>query len=220
MPGGNYETFPALALMSDWLIHGFTLRERGIDVQTDRDEALARLSVAHLRARAGAGAREMPFVHVNQVHGRDVAVISNPSIPWDTVSADSVATNRPGICLGIYVADCCPVFFADPIQRCIAIAHAGRKGAELGIATATIEILQQHFGSVPSNLVALLGPCIRPPDYDVDFAAQVINQCRNAGVINIHDCGVSTATDLARYYSYRAEKGRTGRMLAFAAIRR
>src|SRR6266480_1206007 len=34
------------------------------------------------------------------------------------------------------------------------------------------------------------------------------------GVKEIHDSGICTACDLDRYYSYRAEKGKTGRMLA------
>ena len=31
---------------------------------------------------------------------------------------------------------------------------------------------------------------------------------------NIHDCGLDTAADLETFYSYRVEKGNTGRMLA------
>ena len=38
------------------------------------------------------------------------------------------------------------------------------------------------------------------------------------GVKEIHDSGVCTACDLDRYYSYRAEKGKTGRMLALFGL--
>ena len=64
-----------------------------------------------------------------------------------------------------------------------------------------------------------LSPCIRPPHYEVDFAAEIIRQARAAGVEQVHDSGRCTASDPARYYSYRAEKGRTGRMLALLALR-
>ena len=50
--------------------------------------------------------------------------------------------------------------------------------------------------------------------YEIDFAAEIVRQCRDAGVKEIHDSGVCTACDLEHYYSYRAEKGKTGRMLA------
>ena len=47
---------------------------------------------------------------------------------------------------------------------------------------------------------------------------EIIEQCRAAGVKKIHDTGVCTACDIDRYYSYRAEKGKTGRMLALLGL--
>ena len=54
--------------------------------------------------------------------------------------------------------------------------------------------------------------------YEVDFAAQIVRQCRALGVKEIHDPAVCTACDLDRYYSYRAEKGKTGRMVALIGL--
>jgi copper oxidase (laccase) domain-containing protein len=67
-------------------------------------------------------------------------------------------------------------------------------------------------------MVALLGPCIRPPWYEIDFAATIARQCELAGIGVVCDCGITTASDLDRYYSYRVEKGRTGRMLALLGL--
>jgi copper oxidase (laccase) domain-containing protein len=67
-------------------------------------------------------------------------------------------------------------------------------------------------------MIVQLSPCIRPPHYEVDFAAEIIRQCRSMGIKEIHDSGVCTACDLRRYYSYRAEKGKTGRMLAVLGL--
>ena len=78
--------------------------------------------------------------------------------------------------------------------------------------------MRARFGSAPEDLIVQLGPCIRPPHYEIDFAADVLRQCRERGVSNVHDSGVCTACDLDRYYSYRAEKSRTGRMLALLAL--
>ena len=72
--------------------------------------------------------------------------------------------------------------------------------------------LRENFGSEPGDLVVQLGPCIRPPHYEVDFAAEIGRQARAAGVKNFSDGGVCTACRPERYYSYRAEKGKTGRM--------
>jgi copper oxidase (laccase) domain-containing protein len=75
-----------------------------------------------------------------------------------------------------------------------------------------------RFGSDPANMIVQLSPCIRPPNYEVDFAAEIVRQCRALGGKQIHDSGICTACDLDRYYSYRAEKGKTGRMLALIGL--
>jgi copper oxidase (laccase) domain-containing protein len=76
----------------------------------------------------------------------------------------------------------------------------------------------ERFGSDPANMVVQLSPCIRPPHYEVDFAAEIVRQCRALGLQHIDDSRTCTACNLARYYSYRAEKGKTGRMLAVIGL--
>jgi len=110
------------------------------------------------------------------------------------------------------------VYLVDPVRNAIGLVHSGKKGTELRIVADAIRALEQHFGSRASDLIVQLSPCIRPPHYEVDFAAEIVRQCRDQGVTCVHDSGVCTACDLDRYYSYRAEKGRTGRMLAFLAL--
>ena len=98
------------------------------------------------------------------------------------------------------------------------LVHSGKKGTELGIASKAIQRLRERFGSEPADLIVELSPCIRPPHYEIDFAAKILEQLRAAGVQQIHDSGVCTACDIDRYYSYRAEKGKTGRMLALLGL--
>ena len=126
--------------------------------------------------------------------------------------ADALATATVGLALIMRVADCGPVFFYDPVRRAIAVAHSGRRGTEGNIVAATVTCLRENFHSEPADLIVQLGPCIRPPHYEVDFAAEIARQARAAGVRQFHDRGVCTACRLDRYYSYRAEKGKTGRM--------
>jgi len=96
--------------------------------------------------------------------------------------------------------------------------HSGKKGTELGVVANAIKSMTEQFGSRAANIVAQLSPCIRPPHYETDFAGEIVRQCLDLGVTALNDSGVCTACDLSRYYSYRAEKGRTGRMLAFLAL--
>jgi len=131
---------------------------------------------------------------------------------------DGIITNQREVALGIHVADCCAVYIVDPRKPAIGLVHSGKKGTELGVVANAIAQMHAHFGSNSADLVVQLSPCIRPPHYEVDFAATIIGQCRAQGVKQIHDSGICTACHPDLYYSYRAEKGRTGRMLALLAL--
>jgi copper oxidase (laccase) domain-containing protein len=131
---------------------------------------------------------------------------------------DAIITNQRCVALGIYVADCCAVYIVDPKTPAIGLVHSGRKGTELGVVTNAINQMVHSFSSDPANMTVQLSPCIRPPHYEIDFAAEIMRQCRTLGVKEIHDSGICTACDLDRYYSYRAEKGKTGRMLALLGL--
>ncbi|MDG4863884.1 laccase domain-containing protein, partial [Streptomyces sp. T-3] len=68
-------------------------------------------------------------VWMNQVHGRDVAVVDGPWGPGAEVPAvDAVVTARRGVALAVLTADCTPVLLADPVAGVVAAAHAGRPG--------------------------------------------------------------------------------------------
>jgi hypothetical protein len=211
-----HETFPALERLAE-IRHGFTHRVPGIDVHADRHLALRRLDGSHAAARAQRELGAHTFVIGEQVHGRDIAVVDAQS-PVPAGDVDGLITADPRVCLGIYVADCCPVYLVDPARRVIGLLHSGRKGSELGITAAAIARMRDEFGCEPARMTVLLGPCIRPPNYEIDFAALIRGDCESAGVGTISDSGICTAANLDRYYSYRAERGKTGRMLAFLAL--
>lgn len=203
------------------VVHGFTRRVPGIEVSHDKAEALSRLDVVHQEIRLAHGVGRTPFVTAQQVHGDRIGVVDDAIADGKCFdNCDGLITNQRDVCLGIYVADCCAVFLVDPNRNALGLVHSGKKGTELRIVSNAIRAMAKHFGSLASDLVVQLSPCIRPPHYEIDFAAEIARQCRELGVTDVHDCGVCTACDLDRYYSYRAEKGRTGRMLAFLALER
>jgi polyphenol oxidase len=210
------EFFSALDALS-FARTAFIQRCPGIDVDTDRETALARLWLAHKQTADALGFSGMPFVLAEQVHGSGIARVDAPS-PLPAAGADGLITSRPQLCLAIYVADCAAVYLADKETRSIGLIHAGKKGARLGVVKKAIGAMEQQFGTDPGNLVMQISPCIRPPHYEVDFAAKIVNQAREAGVRAIFDCDTCTACHPDLYYSYRREKGSTGRLLALAAI--
>ena len=223
MPMPTVETLPVArfgALAGTGTVHGFVQRVPGIDVDADRAGALARLDVCHRAVRRSLGLEHRTFVTAKQVHGNRLSVLLPDEAlpPLPCAGADGLLTNRADVCLGIYVADCCAVFLVDPVRRAIGLVHSGKKGTELGIAVQAIQAMGERFGTRPEDLVVQLSPCIRPPWYEVDFASQIVAQCREAGVRQVADEGLCTAADPAKYYSYRREKGRTGRLLALLAL--
>ena len=214
MSQASLQFFPALSALPG-IRHGFTLRVPGLDVRTDRESALARLEDYHSEARAEFGPRR--FYSAEQIHGARVAVVGRDSAP-EAQGIDGLITQDPGGLLGIYVADCCAIFLVDARRPAIGLVHSGRKGTELNIAGAAVCQMSEQFGTDPADLVVQLSPCIRPPYYEVDFAAEIQRQLYAAGVKRLSDTGENTGADLERFYSYRMEKGCTGRMLALLAL--
>jgi copper oxidase (laccase) domain-containing protein len=218
-PNPLVEHFPMLDA-SGMCRSAFITRIPGIDVASDKAEALRRLETAHTSMRREIGLADFPLMTAEQIHGNQIAVIDvAPKTEKEFRGCDALITNQPGIVLGIHVADCCAVYILDPKKRVIALAHSGKKGTELGIVAKTIDEMASRFGSSPQDLLVQLSPCIRPPHYEIDFAAEIIRQCESRGVKQISDSGICTACDLTRYYSYRVEKGRTGRMLALLGLK-
>jgi len=212
------EFFPALTATSVCR-HAFIERVRGIDVSHDKTEALKRLDVVHREARHEIGMADWPLLTAQQIHGDKIATVDQPvARDKEFAGCDGLITNQKRIALGIHVADCCAIYIVDPKMPAIGLVHSGKKGTERAIVPKAIQQMREHFGSDPAELIVQLSPCIRPPHYEIDFAAKIIEQCRAAGAKNIHDPGACTACDTDRYYSYRAEKGKTGRMLALLGL--
>jgi purine-nucleoside/S-methyl-5'-thioadenosine phosphorylase / adenosine deaminase len=215
-----FEQFPTLSAIGICR-HFFTHRIPGINASHDKAKVLERLEVAHREIRNVIGIGDWPLFTAAQIHGNNIAVIDSCSrglVDLEFPACDGIIANQRGIALGIYVADCCAVYLVDPKTSAIGLVHSGRKGTELGVVTNAVLEMADRFGSDPANMVVQLSPCIRPPHYEVDFAVEIIRQCRALGIKQIHDSRICTACDLDQYYSYRAEKGKTGRMLAVIGL--
>ncbi len=214
---GHWMEFEALRRLPAGYAHRFVLRQPGVDVRGERDEVIERLRAEHLRQAAAMGFGEGDLVTAQQVHGDRVAVVRADTPPGHVFAeADGLVSHVPGRMLGIYVADCCAVFLADPEAGSVGLVHSGRRGSESGIVARAIELMRAEHGAQPRRMIVQLSPCIRPPAYEVDFAALIRADAVKAGVPveQVIDEGCCTSSDLIRFYSYRVEKGKTGRMLA------
>lgn len=105
---------------------------------------------------------------VNQVHGANVIVATNP---WpfnegQTPDADAILTQNPDLVLGIFTADCVPILLYDEATQTIGVVHAGWKGARAGVIGETIQTMFD-LGANPSEIKAVIGPAIAQDNYEV-----------------------------------------------------
>jgi YfiH family protein len=118
-----------------------------------------------------AGEEIYPLLSLRQVHGDRIVHFQGNGQEIDEVwrlEGDVLLTRTPGIALGVFTADCLPIFFYDPIQGAIGIVHAGWRGTALGVAGKAVEKMRETSGCKNSNILAALGPCIGPCCYEVD----------------------------------------------------
>ncbi len=108
-------------------------------------------------------------VWMNQVHGREVAVVEQPWTDGDVPAVDAVVTVRRELALAVLTADCVPVLLADPVAGVVAAAHAGRPGLVAGVVPAAVEAMT-GLGAEPSRIVARTGPAVCGRCYEVPAA--------------------------------------------------
>jgi polyphenol oxidase len=184
-----------------------------------------------------------------QVHSADVITASepNPQQRW-LAKADGIVTDQPDTPLTMRFADCTPLFFYDPVQGVIGIAHAGWRGTVQGVGANTVRTMVQAYGCKPSNIQAGIGPAIGPDRYQVgeevvaavqeyfDTIENLIQRnptdgtayldlweanrldLERAGVEQIEVAEICTAENVDEFFSHRAENGRTGRFGAVLSL--
>lgn len=154
--------------------HGFLGRSGGLsdgiyaslNVGTGSDDDAD--AVARNRARAGSAiVPNGQLCSVYQIHSAIAVPVTDAFTADSRPHADAMATDRPGMLLGILTADCVPVLFADRAAGIVGAAHAGWKGAISGVTDATIAQMEM-LGADRDNINAAIGPCIAQKSYEVD----------------------------------------------------
>lgn len=208
-----------------------------------------------------------PLVQLKQVHSAVVHRVGAP--PRGPLAGDGIITDTAGLLLAIKTADCAPVLVADVKRRVIGAFHAGWRGTASRIVEKGVGEMRRHFGSVPRDLRAAIGPSIRRCCYQVgpevraefesqfSYSGELFEEVFDADAIHVRypmlfltarapghselgpelhldlveanrrqlaDAGLRaehisvvegcTACDTARFFSHRAEFGKTGRLMA------
>lgn len=124
---------------------------------------------ANRRAAADALLVGAPLASVHQIHSPTTVIAKEPWPIDERPEADALATDAPGLLLGIVTADCAPVLLADREAGVVAAAHAGWRGALAGVTDSAIGAMIS-LGARPHAIAAAVGPCIAQKNYEVDPA--------------------------------------------------
>ncbi|MDG1357901.1 MAG: polyphenol oxidase family protein [Akkermansiaceae bacterium] len=198
----------------------FIGRIQGVELTLNKDEVLDRLQPAHEQEVSHLGFCWDQLHLAEQVHGSKIVIVTAEDARKTWPEVDGLMTSDVGVLLGIYVADCGAVYLHDPVRRVVALLHSGKKGTEGDITGKAIQLMQDQYGSSPADIQVVLSPCIKPPFYEIDFGEDIRQQALSAGILEEHymDANICTASNVGDYYSYRQEKGKTGRMLALLGM--
>jgi YfiH family protein len=139
-----------------------------------------------------------------------------------------MATDRPGVLLGVVTADCAPVLLADVEAGVVGAAHAGWRGAYGGVLEAVVGEMT-GLGASRERIVAAIGPAIAQASYEVDepfrahfsatdepffapgrpgrwqfdLAGYAAARLTRAGVTKVDRLGLDPFSESERFFSYR-----------------
>lgn len=109
-------------------------------------------------------------VSCKQIHSDIVKIADESTRGTEIPDCDALITNIRNLPLLIRTADCVPVVLYDKRKHVIANIHSGRVGTQKQIVRKTVEMMQSHYGSSSSDIIAAIGPHICGKCYEVDAA--------------------------------------------------
>jgi YfiH family protein len=118
------------------------------------------------------------LVMPHQVHDCVVRRIDGPQ-QGVIEGVDAVMTDVPQLCIGVSTADCIPVLLYDSTHRAVSAVHAGWRGTVLRIVQKAVEAMHDAYGTVPAELLAVIGPGISLDSFEV--GDEVYEQFHAAG---------------------------------------
>ena len=178
-------------------------------------------------------------VKPKQVHSAEVKFVYTPG---EIAATDSLISNSSSIVLSIQVADCIPLFLADPLNGVIGLVHAGWRGVEKRIIPDTINKMVQKGASI-EGMIAFIGPSIRQccfeigPEVSNKFPIDcLINGNRDRSFLDLQRVAIDqllgsqvweknvlsseecTKCNPDKYFSYRRSGAKAGRMIGVIGL--
>lgn len=122
---------------------------------------------------------ERCVVRCNQTHSDHVCIVGSCDAGKVIEDCDALITDAKNLYLVIKTADCVPVTIIDEKRGVVANVHAGWRGTAARIVEKTLMKMTEEFLCVPSELKAIVGPCIGPCCFEVgnEVVEAIGSQC-------------------------------------------
>jgi YfiH family protein len=169
-----------------------------------------------------------------QIHGSRIRIITEPGQFKET---DGMICQRKRVALVIKTADCAPVLLYDSKRWLIAAIHVGWRSLLQNILTRAVRLMIENFASCPADILCAVGPSIQSWCFEVQHdvadqfpAAMIVHregrmylnlqkmiqrQLLAEGILerNIDICHLCSCCNRDKFYSFRRDGARTGRMM-------
>lgn len=196
--GVTWLSFPALE-ETGMVSHAFSTRMGGVSkgVYSTMNFSFTRgddpedVKENYRRMAKALGVDENRMVLTWQTHTTNVRVVSEEDEGKGVVKdrdyrdVDGLITNRPGVTLVTFFADCVPLYFVDTKNRAIGLSHSGWRGTVNRMGKVTLEAMKREFGTDPADVTACIGPSICQDCYEV--GPEVIEEFAKAFDKRHHD---------------------------------
>lgn len=216
--------------------HGFSTRKGGVSLGPfdslnlgGSEDQPSNISNNRKLALEALGLQDKRLATLKQIHSCRVCVAK-----VGAQEGDALVSNEPGWVLAVSVADCYPILLEDPKNKIIGAVHAGWRGTVGGIVKNTLEKMFE-LGAEAQHIQVAIGQGISAKHFEV--GDEVLQQFRDAGFgdvyfennrIDLAACNKKWMLELGLFesniwhmnrctfeedfFSYRRDKGKTGRM--------
>lgn len=129
-----------------------------------RPERQERVRELWLRLQKAGDFSPNGFCFTRQVHGTHIRYVDEawqkmPPLPHVEPDCDGLITDRPGVPLVVFTADCVPVLFADTEAGVVCAVHSGWKGTVRDMMGSAVSHMTRR-GARVENIRAAIGPAI------------------------------------------------------------
>ncbi len=221
----------------DLVSEGAKIKGLNLGFSSKEDQHIVLKHIHEFCRSIGISHRDLAIA--NQIHSTNVLEVTSGGV---YPNVDAFVSKKPGVALGIQVADCGAILFGDFDNKVIGATHAGWRGAVNGIIPNTIKKMVE-IGANPRSIKVFVSACLAKHNFEVgeevaelfpkhlvnstdytkphvDLSGFIFEQLIDTEILssNIEVDNRCTIDNSNEFYSYRRERDQSGRMMGVVKL--